>query len=326
MTSFARLLLAACLVGASIAIAMIGGDAIPLWIVGTCARFELPPEVGARITAGACAGLAGILVFLGRRGRTPATVVAALLAFSGLADGSAVLALGDQATVGLLRPLLQLIIGLALLIGLTRQGKNAKKKPMRHPGLSGVGVIGSIVIGAAIAANINVAMPESFRAGGGSNARGADGRLIVNDLLAEEWTGLTLEETGLLEHLPSIAPLTEGQPTLISFYRSNCGLCHDLFDKYFGERLPIRVISIRVPPAEGVELVENNYPEDVYCPDCVRLVLPEGPVWLVTTPILIEVADGRIACISQDDYERCIDDAIARQEATIAEDLEKSSN
>ena len=38
MTSFARLLLAACLVGASVAIAMIGGDAIPLWVIGICSK------------------------------------------------------------------------------------------------------------------------------------------------------------------------------------------------------------------------------------------------------------------------------------------------
>ena len=320
MSSPARLLLAACLVGASVAIAMIGGDAIPLWVIGICSKFELSPEVGARITAGSCAALAGILVFLGNRGRTPATIVAIALALSGLADGSAIFALGDQATVGFLRPLLQLVIGVMFILGLSSGRKTSKKKkPMRHPGLTGVGVIASVVIGAAIAANLNVAMPQSFRSATGSNARGADGRFIVNDLQTDDWTGKTLQETGILDHLPAMAPLTTGQPTLISFYRSNCGLCHDLFDKHFGSRLPVRVIAIKVPPAEGVELVENDLPDEVVCPDCVRLNLPEGPVWLVTTPVVIEVVDGRIACVSQDDFERCIDDALARQEAMSSE-------
>ena len=322
MTSFARLLLAACLVGASVAIAMIGGDAIPLWVIGICSKFELSPEVGARIIAGSCAALAGILVFLGNRGRTPAMIVAIAIALSGLADGSAIFALGDQATVGFLRPLLQLVIGVMFTLGFSsgrKASKKKKKKPMRHPGLTGVGVIASIVIGAAIAANLNVAMPQSFRSATGSNARGADGRFIVNDLQTDDWNGKTLEETGILDHLPAIAPLTTGQPTLISFYRSNCGLCHDLFDKHFGSRLPVRMIAIKVPPAEGVEMVENDLPDDVVCPDCVRLKLPEGPVWLVTTPVVIEVVDGRIACVSQDDFERCIDDALTRQEAMSSE-------
>ncbi|MBC03317.1 MAG: hypothetical protein CMJ34_08460 [Phycisphaerae bacterium] len=315
MTSLARLLLAACLVAASIAIATTGGDAIPIWVVGISARLDVSPEIGARITAGACAALAGIVVLLGRRGRTPARLVAAALALSGLADGSAIYALGDEATVGFLRPLLQLAVGLLTLWGLSTGRKESKKSPMRHPGLAGAGVIASLAVGAAIAANIDVPMPESFRNASGSNARGADGRFIVNDLQADEWAGMTLEETGLLEHLPAIAPLSQSQPTLISFYRSNCGLCHDLFDKHFGGRLPVRLIAIQVPPAEGVELVENDLPEDVVCPDCVRLKLPEGPVWLVTTPVVVEIVDGRIACVSQDDFERCIDDAITRQDA-----------
>ena len=196
---------------------------------------------------------------------------------------------------------------------------------MRHPGLALVGVLASLAIGAGIAANITVAMPESFRTARGSMARGADGRFLVNDLQASDWSGKTLEETGILEYIPAIAPLTQGQPTLISFYRSNCGLCHDLFDKHFGDRMTVRTIAIRVPPAEGVELAESDLPEDVVCPDCVRLVLPEGPVWLVTTPVVIEVADGRITCVSEDDFERCIDDAIARQEVMDAGNAETSS-
>ena len=95
-------------------------------------------------------------------------------------------------------------------------------------------------------------------------------------------------------------------------------MCHDLFDKHFGDRLPYRLVSIEVPPAEGVELAENNYPEDVTCPDCVRLTLPRGPVWVVTAPMLVEVVDGRVVCVSGDDFERCIDDAIVRAETAEA--------
>lgn len=311
LTNVARIVLAGCLVVIAILIATTGSEAVPLWIIGASTALDLSPEVGARITTGACAGIAGTLVFLRDRGRLPAMVTAAALALSGIADGSAILALGDEARVGLLRPILQVLAGIPLLLILSRSNA-APRKPMRHPGLAGLGIVSSMVIGAAVAANITIVMPESYRANSSTAGRDASGRLMVNDLTASDWTGLTLEETGLLDHLPAIAPLTQGQTALISFYRPNCGLCHDLFDKHFGGRLPMRTIAIRVPAAEGVDLVENGYPEDVICPDCVRLPLPEGPVWLVTTPVVIEVVDGRIACVSQDDFERCIDDAIAR--------------
>lgn len=311
LTTVARIVLAGCLVVIAIMIATTGSEAVPLWIIGSSAALDLSPEVGARITTGACAGIAGILVFLRDRGRIPAMLVAAALALSGIADGSAIAALGDEAESGFLRPILQVLVGIPLLVMLSRANP-APRKPMRHPGLAGLGIVASIVIGAAVSANITIVMPESYRTSSSTSGRDASGRLVVNDLTASDWTGLTLAETGLLDHLPAIAPLTQGQTALISFYRPNCGLCHDLFDKHFGERLPMRTIAIRVPPAEGVELVETDYPEDVICPDCVRLPLPEGPVWLVTTPVVIEVVDGRIVCVSQDDFERCIDDAIAR--------------
>jgi hypothetical protein len=315
-TSIARLLLAAGLVGAAISISMIGGEAVPLWVVGLGSGLEVSPEVGAKIIVGSCAALGGMLACLGGRGRIPAIIVAAALAFSGLADVSALFALGDEATVGFLRPLLQLGFGIPILVVLLRG--TTDRAPSRHPGLTGFGAIGSLVIGAAVAANVTVAMPESFRTSGSGSGRGADGRFIVNDLTAADWTGMPLAETGLLDHLPALGPLTQDQPTLISFYRPNCGLCHDLFDKSFGERLPVRIIAIRVPPAEGVEMVESDLPEDVVCPDCVRLALPEGPVWLVTSPVVIEVVDGVVTCVSENDFERCIDDAISRTNTTIS--------
>jgi hypothetical protein len=140
----------------------------------------------------------------------------------------------------------------------------------------------------------------------------------VHDLTPTDWDGRSLEETGLLEHLPQLRGLVQDQPTLIAFYRPNCGSCHDLFDGYFGERLPARVVAVRVPPAEGVELAENDLPSDVVCADCVRLAFPEGPVWLIQTPAVVEVVDGRVTCVSTEDFHRCVDDAVAAAEAMYA--------
>ena len=82
---------------------------------------------------------------------------------------------------------------------------------------------------------------------------------------------------------------------------------------------------MRVPPAEGVELVENDLPEDVACADCVRLAFKEGPVWLIQTPVLLEVVDGMVTCVSTDDFHRCVDDAVATAEAQFARELEAAT-
>jgi hypothetical protein len=317
MTNAARITLAICLVAAAFAIAMIGDAAMPAWIIGLSIKAGFVPEFSARITVGLAAALAGILLALGRRGRVPAILVAGLVLFSGVADLSASISLGEGAA-RFLRPGLQILVGLGILVVLLRTQPDPKR--LRHPLMAGFGVVVSLALGSAIAANVEVAMdPLPIN----NNARGSDGRYLVHDLTAsmwESWEGLPVEETEILEYLPQLRALVLDQPTLVAFYRPNCGSCHDLFDGFFGERLPARVIAVRVPPADGVELAESDLPEDVYCADCVKLSLPEGPVWLVDSPLLVGFVDGKVACVSTEDFQRCVDDASSKAEAQFAEE------
>jgi hypothetical protein len=296
---------------AAILIAMRQGEAMPVWIIGALARFEIAPELAVRLAAGVCAAVAGMLAALGHRARVAAIIAAGLLVFSGIADGSATLSLGGS----LLRPIVQVLTGLLLLVPLLSSRPSDRR--LRHPAMAGVGVVASIVLGAGIAANLEVGLVDTS-----SIARDESGRYRVHDLTPSDWEGKPLEETGILEHLPQLRGLSNDQPTLVAFYRPNCGMCHDLFDGYFGERLPARVVAVRVPPAEGVELAESDLPDDVVCDECVRLSFPEGPVWLIQTPVVVEIVDGQVTCVSSDDFQRCVDDAVAAAEAQFAAENE----
>jgi hypothetical protein len=316
MTNAARITLAICLVAAAFTIAIVGNAAMPAWIIGISIKAGFVPEFGARITVGLAAALAGILLALGRRGRVPAILVAGLVLFSGVADLSASLSIGEG-TARFLRPALQILVGLGIL-GILLKTKPDPKR-LRHPLMAGFGVVAALVLGSAIAANVDVAMEPLPT----NDGRGADGRYIVNDLtktMWEGWDGLPIEETGILDYLPQLRALVLDQPTLVAFYRPNCGSCHDLFDGFFGERLPARVIAVQVPPADGVELTESDLPDDVYCADCVKLSLPKGPVWLVDSPLLVGFVDGKVACISTEDFQRCVEDASSKAEAQFAEE------
>ena len=296
--------LAVAYAAAAIVVAMRQGDVLPVWILGALAQAGGSPELAVRLVAGICAAVAGTLAALGTHARVPAIAAAALLVFSGIAGGSAAVSLGTS----LAGPVVQAVVGLLFIVPLLSSRPAAER--WRHPGLAAMGVLGSMVIGAGIAANLEVGVVDTT-----SLARDESGRFRVHDLTPDDWEGRTLEETGLLEHLPQLRGLVRDEPTLIAFHRPNCGACHDLFDGYFGERLPARVVAVRVPPAEGVELAESDLPEDVVCADCVRLAFPEGPVWLIRTPVVVEVVDGRVTCVSSDDFHRCVDDAVAAAEA-----------
>ena len=325
MSNIVRIALAIFLIAAAICIAILGEAAMPVWLIGLGAKAGESPaegaEIAAKFTIGGAAALAGMLLALGRRGRGMAILVAALVAFSGIADASAEFAL-DTTAVGLIRPAIQVIVGLAAAFILLRTTPDPER--LRHPLMAGFGVVLSLVAGAAIAGNVQVGItPESITRG-----RGEDGRFIVHDLTAgvwEDWKGLPLEETGVLEHLPQLRGLSQDQPTLVALYRPNCGACHDLFDGYFGESLSARVIAVEIPPAEGVELTESDLPEDVYCDGCVRLKLPEGPVWLAESPVLVGLIDGKVACVSVDDFQRCVDGMVEAADLQFALEFEETN-
>jgi hypothetical protein len=307
--------LALAYVAAAIIVAAVQGDTMPIWSIGTLAKAGASPELAVRLVVGACTAIAGSLVALGYRARTPAIIAAGLLVFSGIADGSAVLSLGSS----LWRPLLQIGVGAVFLLPLLSSAPSDRR--LRHPGMAGVGVVASLALGAGIAGNLEVGIVDTS-----SIARDESGRFRVHDLTPADWVDVPLEQTGLLEHLPQLRGLSQDQPTLVAFYRPNCGACHDLFDGHFGERLPARVVAVRVPPAEGVELAENDLPEDVVCADCVRLALPDGPVWLIQTPAVVEIVDGRVTCVSNDDFQRCVEDAVAAAEALFAAESEAAGS
>ena len=316
MTNAARISLAVFLVAAAFTMAIAGDAAIPAWIIGLSIKSGFVPDFGARITIGMAAALAGILLALGRRGRVPAILVAGLVLFSGVADLSASISL-EEGSARFVRPAVQILIGLVALTTLLRAQPDPRR--LRHPLMAGFGVIVALLIGSAIAANVEVTVDPFPTASG----RGTDGRYLVHDLTAslwESWVGLPIEETEILEYLPQLRALVLDQPTLVAFYRPNCGSCHDLFDGFFSERLPVRVVAVQVPPADGVELTESDLPDDVYCADCVKLALPEGPVWLVESPLLVEFVDGKVACVSTEDFQRCVDDASTKAVAQFAEE------
>lgn len=293
--------------GAAIAVALKQGEVVPVWIVGVVARAGGETEVSIRLVSGLCVAVAGLLLALGPRARVPALVACGVLAFSGIADGSARLAVDAS----LLPAIVQFVVGLGLGIPLLKA--EASTTRLRHPGLAGTLAVLAMIAGAGVAANLDVA-PDTVVARG----RGEDGRFIVHDITPTDWIDQPLEATGILDHLPAIGSLVQDQPSLIAFYRPNCGPCHDMFDGWLADSMSARLIAVRVPPADGVELTESDLPEDVACDDCVRLAFPEGPVWLLQTPVLVEVVDGMVTCVSTDDYARCVDHAIAAADAYFA--------
>ncbi len=276
--------------------------ATPQWLVGIAATAGIDPEVALRVFTGLLVSIAAAIILLGRRGAPVARFVAAAMIFNAIAQSTHLWRRGTGDTTGWWLVASTAVAGILILACSSRCPKRSASTRSARPGLTVVGIMLALVAGAAVAANLRIAVPPSMLEDGSRSSTRE-----VEDFPIEAWVGLPLAETGLLEHLPQIRPLADVQPTMVVFYRPECGSCHEFFDEKLGDPPPVQTIAVRVPPGDGVTVAETDLPEDILCDDCIRLTLPRGPIWIVEAPSVILIQDGTVTCVSSDDVERCLD-------------------
>ena len=296
-----RLATAAALLIWAIAMGLGFEVAVPRWVVGIAATLDIEPGIALRIVTGLLIAVAGVILALGRFGWGVAKLAAIGLIFNGIAETTHIWRREPVNDHGWWLVLATGLIGVGLVTWFARCGAPKSRPPIARPGLVGTGVALALLLGAGVAANLQIPIPQSL-ADEPTDRRTA----AIEDLPTDAWLGLPLTETRLLEHLPQVEPLSADQPTLVAFYRPECGACHAFFEEHLGNAPPARTIAVRVPPADGVEPVDTGTPRDVSCRSCIHLSLPAGPTWLVETPAVIVVEDGVVTCVSGEDYERCL--------------------
>lgn len=297
-----RLLVAAILTTWAIVISLGVTAAFPQWLLGVATATGADPSIALRILTGLLVCIAGMIVVLGRQGRGLARLAAIGLLFNAIAQATHLWRRDADAAGGWWLVLATGLAGALLVACTTRRTPPPSGSRRVRPGLAGIGIAASLVIGAAIAANLELTVPRAL-----IESTTYSGSRVVEDLATESWMNLPIEETELLAHLPQIKPLSDSQSTLIAFYRPECSSCHAFFDDELGEPPPARTIAIRVPAAEGVDVADTDLPEDVSCRSCIRLTLPEGPIWIVETPTVVLVEQGMVTCVATEDFERCLD-------------------
>lgn len=291
---------AALLITCAGALLLRGVDRLPLWIANFSARAEWDAGIVTRLLAAALIGSAAALLLLRRR---PVTVHwlgrigCGGVGFVALAELSALLS-NAAPRVGGLAPVLSnatlLAVAAALLI--VREQLSERPEPQRRPLGAGAVVTRLIVaLGLGLAIAGQSPMPASPNPSG----------LIAAELDTANWTGKTIPGSGLGALTPELTALTLEGRSIVVLYNERCGRCHQLFSETLSGR-GLRVIAVRVPPATGAVLAETDQPEEIDCPDCPRLTLPEGPAWLITPPVVLVVEDGRITCVAERDYEACL--------------------
>jgi hypothetical protein len=127
------------------------------------------------------------------------------------------------------------------------------------------------------------------------------------DLAFESWKGRTFADAGVARHLPRLTAETLEGDVIVVFYNPKCGQCHEVFDRWLAAGRSEKIIAVMVPAAEGsTEAAGDGDIGDITCPTCVRLELPKGPTWLITTPSVAVLKDGVIRCTADKDFTACL--------------------
>lgn len=73
---------------------------------------------------------------------------------------------------------------------------------------------------------------------------------------------------------------------VVVYYRADCEHCHTLLADHFSTTLPAPTIAIAIPDTDPASAL------DMPCSECKLSTLPEGPTYVVETPVLIVLEDG----------------------------------
>ena len=290
-----------------------GVAALPAWLDGLGARFDLSDEALMRGLVGVQIGLGLATLLFGRWSRTLAAATLSLLAFAAIAELSALLG-RDVESWRFLVPAVLLAICGAVLPGVLRSARPTG--PSGSIAWRALGLLAVATTAFAVAARVPVA-PRSAPEPGSFSGE-------VVELGPETWAGQTIPATGLSQHVPMLTPLTLEGRTAVVLYNPRCGSCHDLFDEWFADGAPFRVVAVEVPPEAGALLLESDLPADVACPGCERLELRTGPLWLIQPPVVAAVEDGVVTCVAvrPEEVESCLGSWFGRPkpEPTAEED------
>lgn len=289
-----------------------GVAALPVWLEGLGVRLGWTDESLLRGLVGTQVGLGLATLLLGRWSRGLAVATLGLLAFAAIAEISALLG-REVDSWRFLVPAVLLAIAGAMLPGLLRA------TPSRADAAQGgsaawraIALLAIATVAFAAAARIPVAPRSAPELGSFSGE--------VVELGPETWVGQTIPATGLATHLPTVTPLTLEGRTALVLYNPRCGSCHDLFDEWFADGAPFRVVAIEVPPEASAVLLESDLPDDVECPGCERMSLRRGPLWLVQPPVVAAVEDGVVTCVAMrpEEVESCLGPWFGRPAAEAA--------
>jgi hypothetical protein len=112
----------------------------------------------------------------------------------------------------------------------------------------------------------------------------------------EKWLGTPLDSQPMALLMTNLSVNPNSGRWHLIFIREDCDHCHHLLEKYFIGPLKTPAITVVVPDATGAPM-ENP------CTECAKTALVRvgnAPMYLITTPVLMTIQDGKVISICAD--------------------------
>ena len=110
-----------------------------------------------------------------------------------------------------------------------------------------------------------------------------------------EWVGTAFASHPLAQIISRPLPewINSGRFHVV-YYRADCEHCHDLLENFFDGELSTPVIAVQIPDHDPA----NALP--MPCDACLQHVLPEGPYYVIGSPVLLTVENGIVLSVCED--------------------------
>lgn len=287
----------------------IGGNALPIWISTLSLKNDFNPITTLKLLIALELCLAVLLFFFGHKLVRLAQVTLGIIAFVALAECSAGVRRGESTSI-ITSSIIALIslTFLMLISGFRREETDDEaRKPENKT--KGIAIFACMILCfVAIAVPLNRSLAARTISDGAIMSRdmpAANSESRIIEMNPMQWVGRSLIETPIGQFTPdAIGQL--GDKGILILYNPRCGTCHDMFDVHFSEGSDLPLVAIDVPPTEEAILLESEYDDEVDCPTCVFMSLPQGPLWLVGVPYVMTVENGVITCVEMNGPGDCL--------------------
>lgn len=308
-TLILRLLLPTTLLIVAFSQIQIGGNALPIWLSTISLKNDLNPIMILKFMIAIELCLSTLFYFFGQRLIRLAQASLVITLFVTLAECSAAIKRGETTSIITSATLALLSFVFLLLISRSKSQPKVHESPKTQKMPTGLTIFACIAICfCGIAIPLNTSLPPRTISDGAIMVRDSptqnDGIRII-EMNPMQWVGRSIIETPIGQFTPDAIEQL-GEKGILILYNPRCGTCHDMFDVHFSEGADLPIVAIDVPPTEEAVLLESEYDDQVDCPTCVFMTLPEGPLWLVSVPIVMMVENGVVTCVSKDGPGDCL--------------------